>query len=98
MYLPVFLWTVKCQKRQVHPFWELVKLISKYDLHSTSLVRDSIETNETPCIKCGKMIVNCDFDTHFDKCNGEILMTPCILCGNEFPDDSLDEHIEICNK
>ena len=98
MYLPVFLWTVKCQKRKVHPFWELMKLISQYDLNSINLVQENNESTDNPCIKCGKMLINSDFDTHVANCNGDILMTPCILCGNDFPDDLLDEHLVICNK
>ena len=30
-YLPLYLWSKDCQRREVHPFWEVLKLISNID-------------------------------------------------------------------
>ena len=44
-YLPLFLWAADCSRKNVHPFWELLEIISKAD--SSTLFGLDTETEVT---------------------------------------------------
>ena len=72
MYLPVFLWTVDCEKRGVSPFWELLEILSTSD--GEKLL--NLETNEevetgtelVSCLYCGKEWKEKGLKKHMKHC------------------------------
>ena len=53
-YLPLFLWAADCSRKNVHPFWELLEIISKADSSTLFGLDTDTETEVTLQILSGK--------------------------------------------
>ena len=87
MYLPDFLWTTDCKRRGVHPFWELINLISRSDSNLFGMEVEPDNSAEDSNIS----------ETHVTKENDNQRKVPCILCGLCICNEELDEHLSKCN-